>query len=162
MSQRGMAQLDELHSRRTGCDEELTFEFRGVRTGVDYRVQIHAKSLAAARSDSFSTAPGQHAVIDPRLTHGGALARTVRRTEGKPVGGAKLSATVDPVMFNRGGFEVRDGESQADGTYLLDAVAAGKLQIEVKSDGYLEGSRQLELSEGQHAEAVDFALDRGA
>jgi hypothetical protein len=141
---------------------EHTFEFRGVLAGLEYDLRLTPAHLAALKTARFATEPGAHVVVDAPLAHGGALLGLVHDDRGQPVADASIAASVDPLVFGQGGFELRKGQSAADGSFELKSVAAGKLQVRVEAEGFLQLTRDIDLADLQRVEGLDFTLSSGS
>jgi uncharacterized GH25 family protein len=74
---------------------------------------------------------------------------------------AKLEVEQNPLIFGQGGYEVRETETNADGTFELVAVAAGKSSIKVEGKGYLDTTEDIELVEGQRLTGLEIVIDSG-
>jgi hypothetical protein len=147
--------------RGTAPSAERAFEFRGVLAGLEYDLRLKPEHLAALKTARFATHAGAHVVVDMPLARGGALLGVVHDDSGKPVANAELKASVDPLVFGQGGFDVRKGKTGADGKFEMQAVAAGKLQLKVEADGFVELTRDVELAEKQRIDDLDIALASG-
>ncbi|QDU66063.1 carboxypeptidase regulatory-like domain-containing protein [Engelhardtia mirabilis] len=161
----GMGALDyEGPRRREASADELDqhrFEFRGVRPSQGYKLRVGPKHLAAFSSTPFEVTAGQHVVLDLPVTRGAVLAGVVVDGNGVGIAGAEIEIEQDPMVFGAGGFEVREGKSEADGSFVLGAVAAGHLSMRVKRDGYLDSSQEFDLGEGEFREGLEIVLDSG-
>lgn len=157
----GISRSDRSLRRNADLDDALGFEFTGVTTGQPYNLYARPPLLTAAQSDAIEPAPGEHVVVDLVVTHGARLSGRVIDAAGEPVAEAELELTQNPQMFGQGGFEVRDGESEADGTFDLHGILPGTTHVKVSGDGFIESSSKLELSEGQHLTDQVFTLDTG-
>jgi uncharacterized GH25 family protein len=128
---------------------------------IEYDVRARPINLAALKTSRFPTAPGQHAVVDVALALGGTLAGRIHDEQAKAIAGAKIEATIDPLVFGQGGFDVREGRSEADGSFELKAVAAGKVQLRFSADGFIELTRNVDIADRQTAGDLDITLTGG-
>jgi len=148
-------------SRGATVASDLTFELRGVQAGVAYTVGALPELLASARSEKFQPRAGEHAHVKIVLTHGAMLSGRVVDESGDPVEGAELEVRVGAIIFGQGGVVAREAKSAADGTFLLAAVPVGDTRIDVESEGFIPGSKDLSLLEGQVVDDIELVLGRG-
>ncbi len=157
----GVAPPAGLRNHETHANSDLSFEFRGVVTSVERDVRVRPAKLAAKKTQLFKVAPGEHTTMDVQLTRGATLRGRVVDERGTPVEGAEVVARIDPVAFGQGGYEVRKGKSEASGTFVLEAVTPGKVELVVTRKGTLERKVALELAEGVAKDAGEIVLSTG-
>ncbi|MCY3001853.1 MAG: carboxypeptidase-like regulatory domain-containing protein [Planctomycetota bacterium] len=157
----GVAPPVGLRNHETHANSDLSFEFRGVVASVERDVRVRPAKLAAKKSQLFKVGPGEHATMDVQLSRGATLLGRVVDEKGAPVAGAKLTVIVDPVAFGQGGYEVREGESDATGAFALAAVTPGKVELIVTKKGTLDRKLPFELTEGVAKDAGDVVLSSG-
>jgi hypothetical protein len=164
MASMGMMAFDNQgpSRRRTSANEDLAFEFGGVVPAAKYELRARPELLAAVQSEPFTPAPGEHIALDLTLVRGGSIAGYVIDGAGDPVGDAKIEIEQDPLMFGQGGFEVREGEVNEDGTFELIAVAPGKCSVKVEGNGFLDTKKEVELAEGQRITGFELVVDVGS
>ena len=150
--------------RRARVDPEnaLDFEFRGVRPSGGYTLMVRPDSLAGAKSEKFGVEPGVQRALELPLAVGGSLAGRVVDASGNGVPEVDIEVVLDPFMFGQGGFEVREGESDADGRFLLEHVHAGQLTLRLEAHGYIDGSTTVELAPGERREGLELTIDQGS
>ena len=139
-----------------------SFEFRGVASRLARDLRVRCERLAAFKGQSVEVRPGLHITLDAVLTRGGELAGRIVDSDGAPVAGAKLAASVDPLVFGQGGYEVRSGTSDAEGRFLLSAVLAGEVDLRLEGRGVLERTLACSVRDGERSELGDVVLKRGA
>lgn len=127
----------------------LEFEFTGVGIGFEGDLRLVPESLAAHKSERRTPRAGEHMLLDLPLASGGTLAGRVVDESGAAVAGAELEVSTEPVMMGFGGFEVRDGESDAEGRFTLAHVMPGDLIVQATSDGHLDGRAEVALGAGE-------------
>ncbi len=135
--------------RSTKLSDSLTFEFFAVAAGATYELRGVPADLAAFKSEKFALAGGERRDEVVGLTRGGSIAGRVVDETGQGVPGVELEAELGSIMFGRGGMEVREKNSDANGDFVLPAVAAGKLTLKVSKPGFLELRKELQLTEGE-------------
>jgi hypothetical protein len=151
-----------LRAPKTHPRSDGSFEFRGVASRLARELRVSCAQLAAFKGSRFVVEPGLHATIPAVLTRGGSLRGRVVDERGAAIEGAKLVASIDPLMFGQGGFEVREGTSGANGEFRLDAVTEGKVDVAFSGAGVLERTLATSVQRGEVTELGDVALRRGA
>jgi len=125
---------------KTGPDG--SFEIRALPADKDYVVTVRHDELAAYRT-SMS---GFHACTDHALTipmeRGGSVAGVVVDADGSPLAGAKVQALLAGQWFGFDDFDVREGKTGSDGSFLLKAVPAGGVSLRAELEGHLESKKK--------------------
>ncbi|MBM3990368.1 MAG: hypothetical protein FJ298_05090 [Planctomycetes bacterium] len=151
-----------LRAPKTHPRSDGSYEFRGVASRLARDLRARCDALAAFKSESVDVRPGLHVVLDAVLTRGGELAGRVVDADGVPIAEAKLKASVDPLVFGQGGFEVREGASDAEGRFVLAAVLAGEVNLDLGGQAVLERTLACTVRDGERTELGDVVLKRGA
>ncbi len=158
----GMRPPPGLRAPKTHPRSDGSYEFRGVASRLTRDLRVRCERLAAFKGEPQEVRPGLHVVIDAVLTRGGELSGRVVDSDGVPVTNAQLAASVDPLVFGQGGFEVRKGTSDSQGRFLLAAVLAGDVDLRLEGRGVLERTLACEVRDGERTELGDIVLKRGA
>jgi 5-hydroxyisourate hydrolase-like protein (transthyretin family) len=137
------------------------FEIRGLRAGSPGDLEVSANGYAAAKLTDLSPKPGEHLVLEVRLTEGATLAGRVVDESGKAVADAEIEVRIDPVLFGQGGFEVGDARSDAEGRFRVEHVMAGPVKLRASRDGLIEGALEVEVAEGERREDLELTMSRG-
>ncbi len=154
----GSVEEREVHLAADG-----TFEVRGVVPGVAYRASCTPETFAAHRTEPLPTEPGARLDVDMALLPGGTVRGVVRDDQGRGIEGARVEARMDVnLLYGQRGREVRRGETDADGSFTLRAVAAGRAVLQADADDHLEASREVTVAEGGRLEDVELVLSQGA
>lgn len=143
------------------CDAEGRFEIRGVKAVKGLTLSGAPKHLAAFKLRLDDLRPGLVKDVSIALERGANLAGLVLDGSGAGVAGAKLEVRADAVMFGMGGRLLRETTSLADGSFSLEAVAAGKARIDVTAKGFLETKTDIELIDGVPSNELVLRLDGG-
>lgn len=151
-----------LRAPKTHPRSDGSYEFRGVASRLARDLRVRCEQLAAFKGEPQEVRPGLHIVIDAVLTRGGELSGHVVDSDGVPVANAQLAASVDPLVFGQGGFEVREATSDSQGRFLLAAVLAGEVDLRLAGRGVLERTLACEVRDGERTELGDIVLKRGA
>jgi len=159
----GAGGFDEskLLSRGTSCQADGSFELRGVPAMKGLTLTGRPDRLAAFKTTIAEARPGEHVVVSVPLSLGALLLGKVVDDSGAGVARAKLEARADALMFGFGGRVLRKGETGADGSFQLEAVAGGKLMLDAKLDGYLDTTQNFEVADGASLRDIVLILDRG-
>ena len=139
-----------------------SYEFRGVASRLARDLRVRCETLAAFKGERVDIRPGLHIALDAVLTRGGELAGRVVDADGVAIADATLAASVDPLVFGQGGFEVRKGSSDAEGRFVLGAVLAGEVDLAFAGRGVLERTLACTVRDGERTELGDVVLKRGA
>lgn len=81
---------------------------------------------------------------------------------GQPVAGAPVTVERDPQFMGLGGFEVREGQSAADGSFVLEAVTPGEAKLAVDPDGLLDARTDVTVVEGRRVDIGDLTVNAGS
>lgn len=140
---------------------ELDFEFTGVGTSYEGDLRVVPESFAAIKSERFTPKAGAHVVLELPLEVGGTISGRVVDEAGAGVVGAQIEVSTEPVMMGFGGFEVREGESDAEGRFTLEHVLPGELIVQATADGHLDARAELALAALQTKSDLVLTLSRG-
>lgn len=151
-----------LRAPKTHPRSDGTFELRGVASRIARELRVKSERLAAFKGARFDLVPGTHVSLTAVLTRGGRLRGRVVDESGNAIERAKLVASIDPLVFGQGGFEVRESVSDAQGGFQLDAVTAGNVDVALSGAGVLERAVAAKVLDGQTTELGDVVLKRGA
>ena len=147
--------------RTTQADDDLTYEFRGVKPGPAFRVRVGPHLLTASKSEPVELVAGVHSRIDMVLTRGARMSGRVVDTAGNPVAEAEIELSQDHLMFGQGGFDVREGETDDQGNFDLRGILPGLSKVEVTADGFIQLQEEIELAEGQRVTGLTYTVDTG-
>ncbi|HUR28711.1 MAG TPA: carboxypeptidase-like regulatory domain-containing protein, partial [Planctomycetota bacterium] len=148
--------------RETKAVEGGTFEFRGVPPGKALTLSGRPAHLAAFKTEIAALTAGRAFETEIKLQRGAQLSGRVVDETGAGVAGAKLKVRGDAVMLGFGGQKLREGASREDGSFTLEAVAAGKVNLDVAKDGFLDSTKTLEAFEGARVDDLVLHLAAGA
>ena len=156
---RGMGWTD----RRASLDEDLSFEFRGVRPDLTVTVQVDVPTLAPGRSEALDLQPGARTTCDLSLTEGGSVLGRVVDEAGTPVAGATLRASGQRGMMFGGRSPSRETVSDADGAFELRGLAEGEYSVSASLDGWRGGrtEERLEVQDGMTRTGALITMVRG-
>ena len=156
---RGMGWTD----RRTELDEELQFEFRGVRPDLTLTVSVDVPSLAPGRSEALELQPGARVNCPMTLSVGGRIAGRVVDEGGAPVAGATLKASGQRGMMFGGRSPSREATSDGDGAYELRGLSAGEYSVAASLEGWRGGKtpERVEVEDGMTRTGTMVTMVRG-
>ena len=147
--------FSEEDSFRTRTDAEGTFRFDDLQAGdrlfLSARLQGHVEAQLNGVVVPVET-PLQ-LVLKPEAQISG----WVRTTNGEPVVGAQISVHQE-VRFR----DMRHALSDEEGRFTVEGLGAGKVQMEVRAEGYLSTSvPDLQLAVGEHPADLEIVLEQG-
>lgn len=151
--------ISERAESRLGA--ELDFEFTGVATDFEGDLRVVPDSFAAHKSERFTPTAGQHLVLDLPLAVGGTILGRVVDETGAGVADADIEVSTEPVMMGFGGFEAREGKSDAQGGFALEHVLPGNLIVQATADGHLDARAEITLGAGQTHSDLVLNLSQG-
>jgi len=130
-----------------------TYQLRGLVPGV-YEVTAEAAGHARTSKVGVNVMPGEETGnVDLALANGAGITGRVVRAGGSP----KKAATV---VASTEGERAGQALTKEDGSYLLDALAAGTYEVEVLgADDTVAG---IVLAEGETVTGIDFTLPTAA
>lgn len=166
------AQLPEFQARlrmQGGAQDELAadvdpdtgaVEFRGLPAGRDWRLTADPGGFASVYASQLHSMRGERIERTWSLARGVYLAGRVVDEQGRPLAGVRVEAQTwgRPTGL---GLE-RSVETDTDGTFVLGAVAPGKVTLAARGPGY--APRRFEPQEfvdGARATNLELVLDRG-
>ncbi len=146
-------------------DASGEFTVSGLSEG-SYTVSIRADGLVTERREKIEVAPGETADLgDITLFPGESLRGTVVESgTGKPVGGAAISIE-SPGIFNMaeslmGNFQ-RGLLTAPDGSFTLDGLVPGEIEIQVQHDSYSTARKQVAIAAGVPPAEITVELSSG-
>ncbi|MEO6711043.1 MAG: carboxypeptidase-like regulatory domain-containing protein [Planctomycetota bacterium] len=148
--------------RDSAARADGSFEFLGVNPAKDLTLTGTPNHLAAFKTTIDELRAGQTLEVSVPLERGARLTGRVVDETGSAVGGAKLKVRTDSIMWGFGGRLLREGESDAQGAFQLEAVAAGKLTIDASKEGFLDSATDIEIAEGARVDDIVLHLSGGA
>ncbi len=156
---RGMGWTD----RRTELDEDLSFEFRGVRPDLTVTVSVDVPSLAPGRSEALDLQPGARTNCPMMLNVGGQITGRVLDEGGAPVAGATLKASGQRGMMFGGRSPEREAVSDNDGAFELRGLSAGKYSVAATLEGWRGGKtdERVEVEDGMTLTGTLVTMVRG-
>lgn len=140
----------------SGADGYFRIEDR--RAGETVNLDARRDGYTAASAPGVRVPPGEpvRIVMQPAS----AVEGRVVDDDGKPVGGARI------VLFpseRRGGFQMREGNSDDSGLFRVEDVPPGALQARASAPGFQTASlANLEVRAGQDLKGVEIVLAEGA
>lgn len=158
----GASKLDDYTSPSFATlSDDWTYEIRAVLGETSGALKLETERFAAQQIKGVAIAPGVEIRVDFQLTEGVTVGGTVVDSDGQPVAGAELSVEIDPLMFGQGGFEVREGVSSVDGSFVMEHVATGDLRVAAEADGLIAAAETLEATEGRDYTDLRIELSSG-
>jgi carboxypeptidase family protein len=137
-------------------DEAGAFELLDLLPG-NHQLQVSAGGRPTVRIEDVEVKAGVvRRDLEIRIARGARVrGRVVEVGTGTPVAEALLRVNV--------GTSTVDPRSRADGTFDIEGLEAGSLEIEASHDSFVTGrSARIDLREGETVEGVEIALARGA
>ncbi len=151
-----------IHERRTKAEgEDLRFSFDAVPAKGLAHVRALPTHLASKRTEDFELIAGKHIALELQLGFGASLAGRALDSAGAPVAGAQIEVEQDPLVFGRGGVGVREGKTDDDGSFRLDALPPGECNLTFQADGFLDAFHTAVLAEGEQRTGIAIAFERG-
>jgi len=156
---RGMGWTD----RRAELNEDLAFEFRGVRPDLTLTVSVDIPTLAPGRSEALDLSPGTRTNCPMMLNAGGRIAGRVLDEGGMPVAGATLKASGQRGMMFGGRSPERETTSDGDGAFELLGLSAGQYSVAANLDGWRGGktAERVEVEDGMTLTGTTITMVRG-
>ena len=133
--------------QRTTTDEQGTFVFEKLKSGT-LRLVIRAHGCAVLRQDQLTIPPAYklHELGEFTLGKGVALSGKVVDRAGHGIAGARIFQVLDGGNDSNGiavpGRGLPQGESGAEGAFLLDEIAAGPFRLLFDAPGYAVGEEE--------------------
>jgi uncharacterized surface anchored protein len=133
--------------------QDGTYQLRGLVPG-EYEVTAEAAGHTRTSKVGVDVIPGKETGnVDFALANGAGIAGRVVRAGGSPKKGATVVASTE-------GERAGQAVTREDGSYLLDALAAGTYKVEVLgADDTIAG---IVLAEGKTVTGIDFTLPTAA
>lgn len=130
------------------------------RVGVARADELHVavREAGFVGIDRVFSAPAENSALDLgtlTLQPGAKLRGRVRNGSGRPIAGARIVRTDRTILPSEDGLEwsgLTLATSAADGSFVLDRLALGRISLEVRAPGFVPAARELfadamELSE---------------
>lgn len=158
----GQAQSQPLFERGAKPDAEGRFEIRGVSTAASRQLTVRSDDHADWSQGGLAFEPGKVRAVEVELQHGATLRGRVADEAGRPVADAEVRAA-ESGFWGFSGQTLAETKSAADGTFVLEHVAAGKSVALAECDGFLESEgERVELRDGEDRAGIALVLSRGA
>ncbi|MEM7515790.1 MAG: carboxypeptidase-like regulatory domain-containing protein, partial [Planctomycetota bacterium] len=160
----------EFAGQKVQIDANGRFLLRAIPPGSDLQLDVHSNFLAMTRVNVAPLLAGEERDLDVTLQPGGTLSGRVVDGEGTPIPEVTVEARLggDSLGFNMQ--EARRTETDLDGRFTLNAVAAGEVTLIAEKEGWLEVSSPTPLAEASEGEQAEddpkerptlFALEVG-
>jgi len=135
-----------------------TVEIGALRTGVAHRIRAGAEGALPVEIDLAPLGSAELRELEIALAAAPRIVGFVRDEDGRPVDGASLRFGPDPSRFDAG-----YAASGADGAFVLNLPADGKVRVHVAREGFL-AAELGPWTVGVGSELTDLAvvLSRGA
>lgn len=154
-------QSDTRSPRQVGCkvDANLEFVLGGLQPGMNWSLQFNAKGFCAEEPETPSVQKGALQTLDLAVSRGARISGRVLDEAGAPI--AKAAVRTSWSMDGSWGSE-NEVRTQADGSFQLVGVRAGKLRVEADLDGYARTRLdETEFHDGDDRANVSIVLTRG-
>ena len=136
---------------------DLTFELRALSASKKYALAGKAKGFVGHFELSFEVSPGERREVTLEFQPGATLAGFVRG-DGQPIADAKVGLEARRMPWS----DDLSVQTDAEGSFLLEGVAAGKVTLVASKDGWRETkSERMEVVEGQRVDGIELVLDAG-
>lgn len=140
-----------------------SFEFWALDPAQGYTLEFVPERFSAVQMDVPEIVAGRGTAVSLSLTAGGTISGRVTDDAGTGVAGAEVEARVAGVMFGVDDRIVRRTQADAEGRYVLPAVAAGSVQVSARAPAHLAAeARTVDAVEAGSVAGVDFTLATGA
>ncbi len=142
---------------------EGRFELVALDAVMTYDVSAEPERLAAGKAKVKDLTPGQAYPLRLDFLQGGTVRGLVHGADGKPIDGAKVSASQKGQWFGFDDNSIRDDQTGADGAFELVGVAPGKVELKAAADSWLfDKAVKVDVQDGGVTEGVLLTLTRGA
>lgn len=140
------------------------FEIRGQRPGARLKLSAERPGYAPAQVSGVAAPTEEPVVIT--LSPRARISGRVVDSDSRPVAGATLRA-LSPRSEIVGGIVIQGGptvetRSHEDGTFVVEGVEPGPVQLTGSGPDWQEASQQLRLPVGQDLEGIELVLRRAA
>lgn len=148
--------------RDVEVEADGTFEFRGVPASHKLELSTDCERFAVTTLNVEPLEASEQRTQDLHLLLGGTIAGRVVNERGEPIEGAEVRALGDSMFFGFGKRELREAETDHDGTFELKAVPSGTVRLVADAARYLESDEQkLKLTEGGRVDGATLVLSDG-
>jgi len=146
-----------MHSEIARLDEELCFEFGGLRSGPTYGLSLNPVTFGRIKDMNLHVRPGEHIDRVYELEAGAAVAGTCLDEAGQPYAGLRVMAL---------GLE-RQRQSETttgpDGRFRVEPLTPGNYQLVILRGEVWETTHELEhLRKGEVRDGLQFRIPRGS
>jgi protocatechuate 3,4-dioxygenase beta subunit len=158
MTRRGNTSWNE--QMRNAKIEGTTFEFAGLPSGGEYRLDLAAEAAYAQANENVAVQPGKTSEVVLAVHAGATIEGHVRDEQGEPL------AEIDVLVHAEGSAGrtsvMRHVTSDAEGAYRVRGLPPGDVSVQVDEPGYEEVERELALrADGEVLSGIDLVLRRG-
>jgi Carboxypeptidase regulatory-like domain len=140
------------------------FEIRGQRPGARLKLSAERSGYAPAQASGV-TAPNEEPVVLVLAPRGSISGRVVD-ADSHPVPGIALQAVSVKMEIVEGatvkGGRATETRSHEDGSFVLDGVEPGPVELTGSEAGWQESTLQIRLPVGQNLEGVELVLHKAA
>lgn len=140
------------------------FEIRSQRPGARLKLSAEKAGYAPAQVSGV-TAPSEEPILLVLSLRGSITGRVVD-ADSRPVAGAVLRAASTKLEMVEGlaiqGGSVVEGRSRDDGTFVIEGVEPGPVELTASGAEWQESSLQLRLPAGQNLDGVELVLHEAA
>jgi hypothetical protein len=148
--------------RKVDVRSDGTFELRGVPTSGSLLLTVEAEDFAASSQTLSDLRPGEDRMLRIELSLGGRIAGRIVDETGQPIDDAEVQALTKGAFFGMDSQELRKTESDEDGSFVLEAVAPGKVMLRAEAEGWLENDEQtVQLVDSGQVDNVELLLTSG-
>ncbi len=142
----------------TGSTE---FEFLAVPARGLAQVRVLPSAFPAASKPAFELLAGTHIDLRFALEEGCSVSGQVTDLAGIPQADVEIEVQREAVVFGRGGWDAREGTTDAEGYFLLEAIPSGECSISFKKSGFLDSMENLVLVKGERRSDLEVQMDSG-
>ncbi|HJP00702.1 MAG TPA: carboxypeptidase-like regulatory domain-containing protein [Planctomycetota bacterium] len=159
-----MGPVEQEREQHSFTDEEGSFFLVGLERG-DWMFHAIAEGYAGSEGVSVSLGDAPPEALLIRLVHAGTVAGRVYTPEGVPVSDAAVFVGAEGPSWQRqvsGSPELPSATTEDDGSFLLEGVLPGQVEVLARAEGYATSvSALLELAPRQQIDDVELFLTMG-